>query len=82
MKLNEIEQKVLSFLACQENRKFQVIGYNIQKGIDQIWIGDALAKLKRKKLIAQDGRGNFAMFYATKEGVAYYDEHLKETTNA
>lgn len=66
--LDEYETKVLR--AIEPEYDYLVVGIPGQAGVNDFAAAAALAELKKRKLVAFDGRGRFKSVYLTDEGKA------------
>lgn len=64
--LDEYETKVLR--AIEPDYDYLVLVIPSQAGVNDFAAGAALAELKRRKLVAFEGRGKFKSVYLTDEG--------------
>ena len=66
--LDEFEEKVLR--AIEPDYYYMVLIIPSKAAINDFAAGDALANLKKRKLVAFEGRGKFKSVYLTDEGKA------------
>jgi hypothetical protein len=76
IELDEFERKVI--LAIKPDYDVLVLVIPSNAGINDFAAADALAKLKKKKLIAFDGRGRFRSCYLTPDGCGAFETLEKE----
>jgi hypothetical protein len=67
IQLDEYEEKVLR--ALEPEYEYLILIIPGRAGVNSFAAGSALATLKKKKLVAFDGRGRFKSAYLTDDGV-------------
>lgn len=70
--LDEYQEKVLR--SIEPEYEYLVLVVPGRAGVNDFAAGEALAELKKRKLVAFEGRGNMKSVYLTPEGEAAWKE--------